>query len=253
MSIEDDLPVILDTFSGVAAKIRRLFSGTSLLGSPSENRLILVLFSSLFANFVACVSLLRARNFLSVSLVLRPVLEACADIQNLMNIPEYDDRVRCSTDRHYRSYLKGLRCLEKVPNYVERDLPKCESRIAAYTQRSIRPLKINEKFSLAGMTDEYIAVYSIMSGAVHNDCYLTLKKEADYYCDFAEMHEKQSRTHEMLLGYLYLLHYVISASFENVAQKLDVKSAPLYDAIMSELNAVSEKLRLRRLLDETIA
>lgn len=250
MSIEDELPGILDTFSGVAAKIRRLFSGTSLLETPSENRLICMLFSSLFANFVACVSLLRARNFLSVSLVLRPVLEACADIQNLTNIPGYIERIHCSTDKHYRSYLKGLARLEKVPSYVGGDLPNCENRLAAFAQRGIKPLKINEKFFLAGMADEYVAVYSMMSGAIHNDYNLTLKKEANYYENFSELHEKQSRAYEMLLGYLLVLHHVISVSVEVVARRLSAQDVPLYDAIISELKAVNEKLHFLRLIDE---
>lgn len=102
------------------------------------------------------------------------------------------------------------------------------------------------------MSEEYVAVYSLMSGAVHNDCNLTLKKHPDYHDNFAELYEKQSRTYELLLGYLLILHYVISISAEIVAQKLEVHTLPLYEAILSELEAIKERLLLLKLLDATI-
>jgi len=252
MVIEDDLPAILDTFSGVAAKIRRLFSGISLIEPPNENGILLLSFSALFANFVACISLLRARNFLSLSLVLRPVLEASADIKNISTVPGYIDRMRCSSDKQYCSYLKGMARLKRVPGYVDKDLPKYERNVASYTQRGIKPLNVREKFAISGMGDEYIAIYSMLSGALHNDYNLTLKKVPNYYENFAELHERQSRAHELLLGNLLVMHSAISTSVETVSQKLGTQNTELYASLSSELQAVKERLYLLNVLNSTV-
>jgi hypothetical protein len=141
VNILEELPALLDDFTGLVAQLRRMTMGINLAESPSQHRLLLLSYSAFYSNFRSCLTLLRARQLSSVPLLLRPVLEACADIVNIINVDGYANRLHRTLDGQQLKYLQGLSNLKKKPNFVKKTSKNMKNSVATIMRRNFQKKK----------------------------------------------------------------------------------------------------------------
>lgn len=201
----NELPVILDTFSGLMAKVKRAFVDVALEGRPKEQRLLLMVFAGLYGNISASIMLLRNGDFSSLPLVLRPALESYADIVNISNVDGYATRLLYDLDIRQLKFLRGLKDLETTDNRYDSEIEDIIKQIESYEKNDKRTISKREKFELSGLVKYYTSVYGIMSGHTHNDLNFITSKATDTSGSFFDSYASLIRVQKVLPAYLMVI------------------------------------------------
>jgi len=149
------------------------FSGEPIVATYMQSLLV-----TLIEHGEAIVTLLWKDLSAAVPSVFRTYLEACIDILNLSRVPDYWKRLDASF------YLEKKRFLESVHRSgmdnvllrpfvdaggVTEALAEWTAKLEELKKEKHNPLKIKEKFELAGALSHYEAIYSDLSLQSHNN------------------------------------------------------------------------------------
>lgn len=120
--------------------------------------------------------LLTNNKYPAIQNILRSVMEACIDLQNLCEVPGYLDRMEFTYFKDLKALLDaGLTrdnpfaiTLRTLP-FTPQQLVMATSELARLKTANVKALTIREKFELADKLDEYEVLYKVFCGETHNN------------------------------------------------------------------------------------
>jgi hypothetical protein len=120
--------------------------------------------------------LLISEHYSAIPVVLRSILEAYVDLENLCKDPKYGYSLEIKYLIENLKYLKEARneknayldIIAQAPDYEER-LSNMEAEKKGLFDRGYKDLNKFERFSKAGMENEYRTIYNWLCCASHND------------------------------------------------------------------------------------
>lgn len=160
-----------DVFSSCAASIEKIEY------SPSNRTHIACMVHYLHAtkNARACMSLIKTGDFCAIPIVLRAVIESAASLKNIKTTEGYADQLWDDTLLRYRDDIKRFsKLVSSVASSESKDeanriIKEIESLDVSQENRSRKKISQHDKFSAAGMNDDYVLLYSSFSGITHGN------------------------------------------------------------------------------------
>lgn len=134
------------------------------------------LYGSVIELSSSLIPLVKTEHFSVIPVVLRSILEAYVDLENLCKDPKYGYSLEIKYLAENLKFLKEARnennaYLEKIaqePDYEER-ISEMEAERSRLIKLGYKDLNRFERFSKAGMENEYRTIYNWLCCASHND------------------------------------------------------------------------------------
>jgi len=169
---------IHESFWKVFDDAERLLMSIEFKGDPNVVPYMQGLLVTLIEHGEAIVTLLSKDLSAAVPSVFRPYLEAYIDILNLKRVPNYWKRLDSSYYQEKRRFFESvqkngennvlLRPFLEAGGVTEA-LAECTAKLEELKREKHYPLKIKDKFELAGALSHYEAIYSDLSLQSHNN------------------------------------------------------------------------------------
>jgi len=136
---------------------------TSLYGSILE-------FSS------TLIPLYRSEHYYGIPIILRTILEAYVDLENLCRDPKYGYSLTISSLKESLKFLWAAKSddnvymsiIAKAPDLDQR-IAEMEGKIEDLKAKGYQDLNKRQRFEQADMEDEYKTIYNMLCSAAHND------------------------------------------------------------------------------------
>ncbi|MGO6844147.1 hypothetical protein ELH67_33030 (plasmid) [Rhizobium ruizarguesonis] len=138
-------------------------------------RALMALYASLIEQADSALTLLSANKHPGVDIVLRASLEAYVDLINLANDDRYFDQMRLAYHEDSVKLLdegvsKGNTFMDSFQNNPEMTKSLAEHRAELdILKKTVKPLNIGERFTLAGMNSVYRSIYRVLCTESHNN------------------------------------------------------------------------------------
>jgi hypothetical protein len=177
-NVDDNRPVTLgaqeqlDFLAKVHDQSVDLLEAVKFDKNPYRDGYLLCLYASMVELCGGIVLLIEYDRKTALSPVFRTFLEAYVDFKNTAEDRAY---VKFSHARHHKDWIKVLRTKANpflasilAHHQLDASLQGHEADLKELKAEGIHPLKVDERFAKAGMTDEYLSVYHFESDAIHN-------------------------------------------------------------------------------------
>jgi hypothetical protein len=134
------------------------------------------LYGSVIELSSSLIPLRKTEHFTAIPIILRSILEAYVDLENLCRDPKYGYALEIKYLVESLKLLKEARneknayieIVAQAPDYEER-VSKMEAEKNRLIQLGYKDLNRYERFSKAGMENEYRTIYNWLCCAAHND------------------------------------------------------------------------------------
>ena len=195
--------------------------------------------------------LVEKRRFITLPTLMRSLLEAYADFLNTLEKPEYFknmyasflkqklDLVRKAKKNPDNPYLKDV--VESVD--LKQAQTNLESEIERLKNSGHSPLNVAERFSKAGLSNEYQSVYWLLCLNTHNNVYdlenRHIEKTGD---DYAVALFKENSPDDLIRYFDTLAATLIDSSIR-IYDFLATKTSHRFDRHLKALNAIRSNYR----------
>jgi hypothetical protein len=154
--------------------------------SKAVNRTIAALYATIYEETEAGIVLYEAKKYTGAQLILRPLLEAHVDLVALIRDPSYIEHMAASHDKELHRLLKHgfaganpfLKPYWNNAN-VKMELEALEQRLKERKDRNIAALRVDERFALADMTEEYQSAYNDLCCQSHNNLRALMQRHVE--------------------------------------------------------------------------
>lgn len=147
------------------------FDGTHILHITSVS-----LYGSILELGRSLLPLLTSESYSAIPIVLRSILEAYVDLENICKDPTYGYSMDIKALKEELAFLKEAKKDNNVYMGIIAEAPDLDERIAGIEaekkrllDRGFKDLNKFERFSKAGLENEYRAIYNWLCCASHND------------------------------------------------------------------------------------
>lgn len=136
---------------------------------------LMCLYATLIEHTGAIAILARTEKRASSMAVFRTLLEAYVDFKNLLEDKAYLDFIYAQHHKKWGQILRrskeGNPYLLPIARRADLDsaIAEHEAGLRRLKAKGIKPLRVDERFSKAGLREVYEAVYAHASGSAHND------------------------------------------------------------------------------------
>lgn len=150
-----------------------------------KDGIVVCLYVTMIEHTGSFLTLAEKRQKAGMSLIFRSFLEAYVDFVNLDNNSEYINHSYATYHKKWIRVLKesakGNAYLKSIGEYAGRDdrLKFHENELQRLANSNFAPLKVNQRFSAAGMEAEYNSIYSFESSEAHNDLSALIKRHLE--------------------------------------------------------------------------
>jgi hypothetical protein len=134
------------------------------------------LYGSIIELSSSLIPLLNSEHFSAIPVLLRSILEAYVDLENLCRDPKYGYSLEIKYLIENLKFLKEARNEKNAYLNIIAQAPDCEERISKMEAEINRLIQLGykdlnrfERFSKAGMKNEYRTIYNWLCCASHND------------------------------------------------------------------------------------
>lgn len=124
----------------------------------------------------ALIPLYRSGHYSGIPILLRSILEAYVDLENLCHDPKYGYTLTISSIKESLKFLRAAKSddnvymdiIAKAPDLDER-IATMQSEIDTLKESGYKDLNKLQRFQQADMEDEYRTIYNMLCSAAHND------------------------------------------------------------------------------------
>jgi hypothetical protein len=153
----------------------RLAATLTFDGTHKLHVIAVFLYGSIIELSSSLIPLLKSEHFSAIPIVLRSILEACVDLENLCKDPKYGYSLEIKYLIEDLKFLKEARnernayldIIAQAPDYEER-ISEIEAEKNRLLQLGYKDLNIFERFSKSHMENEYRTFYNRLCCASHN-------------------------------------------------------------------------------------
>lgn len=181
-----------------------------------------------------------------IRILMRSALEAYVDLINLLNDPEYFANLEAQNHKEWLRLFKAadggnefVKAMAEHPKFREQyDLAR--KQLAKLQEDGKHPLRIDQKFNLAGLEEVYQSVYVMMCSEAHNNQTGLVSRHVDIVDGNVELHfrkEEEINHHVSVLDSLSGL--LVNAS--NAIHAKYGEGENTLNALSDELSALREK------------
>jgi len=187
------------------------------------------LYGSILELCGSLIPLLETEHYSTIPVVLRSILEAYVDLENLCKEPKYGYSLEIKYLTENLKFLKEARNEKNVYLGIIAEAPDLEERISKMEAEKSRLIGLGykdlnkfERFSKAGLETEYKTIYNWLCCATHND-YRALRERHLESCeqgltvhyfkeaDYQELETLFGVASELLLSASFTIHTLLSS------------------------------------------
>lgn len=202
------------------------------------------LYGSILELSSSLIPLLESEHYSSIPVILRSILEAYVDLENLCKDPTYGYSLEIKSLIENIKFLKEARneknvylgIIAEAPDFEER-LSKLETEKSRLIGFGYKDLNKFERFSKAGLENEYKTVYNWLCCASHNDYRILSERHL-------EAHEQGIK-----INYFKEADYQELETFIGVASELLLRASIAIHTLLGS-DQKAELALLRKELDE---
>lgn len=140
------------------------------------HRNLVALYGAILEYADTLVHLISSGKTVAVPIVMRSLLEAFVDFQNLAEDANYGNIMEASYHKEWLRVLKSadgaenpyLAAIGKMPE-LEEQIKEHEEKLERLKKRGFGPALNREKFEKAGMLEEYLSIYNFLCSHSHNN------------------------------------------------------------------------------------
>ncbi len=214
----------------------------------SQHLFATCLYGSVLELITACLTLTRERQTGAVLILLKSLLEAYADLLNVIRDKAYFRRMAATgVQQRIKLYKAALRnmtnpflqgIVASVPADKQKDL---ERQIGQYRARNEGPLGVWERFTLAGMNDEYQSIYWSLCLYAHHDIAALEERHIEGQNGNFRVVFFKGKELGNFLEYLHLLSVCLTDSSIKIHKLLNSKAEREIQELKEGLAAVNKK------------
>ena len=141
--------------------------------SPAQ-QMALALHATVIELFAGCIALIECERVAAVPIVLRSLYEAVVDLNNLLQAPEYLERMEAAELKQRKELLVQGKTNPLMHGFEQKvdisaELKTAGTKLAELERRGRGVLSIKDRCIAVGREDEYRTVYALLSLDVHNN------------------------------------------------------------------------------------
>lgn len=218
---------------------------------PQQDCYIVCIYASMIELCGGILVLVRGNRRISVSPVFRTLLEAYADFKNMLQDPAY---VNYCYARHHQDWINILESnqrpnpfLVEIHGHKDRDaaLERYKNELQRLAEEGVHPLRVSERFEMAGITDEYLSIYHFESDAIHNSWQALIGRHfEEIYNGFGLSLYKERSLDEYVTHLDSSIALLLDAT-DKVHRRFGSDHQAAIEELWKELSAIREKPRRR--------